>query len=167
MMMGLVLHTLEEVLIWVNTQRQAGNRIVTTNGCFDLMHVGHARYLQWSKAQGDVLFVCVNSDASVRQLKGQSRPIVLEQDRMALLASLGCVDAVTCFSEQTPVKLLEAIRPDCHVKGGQYTLETLPEAPALLAMNTQVVFAEMSEGHSTSALIQRVLSAHRSGADSV
>lgn len=160
-MMGIVLHTPEDVTLWVKTQREAGKRIVTTNGCFDLVHVGHARYLQWSKAQGDVLLVCVNSDASVKALKGDTRPIVPEQDRMELLAALGCVDAVVLFREATPVSLLEAIRPDVHVKGGQYTFETLPEAPALLAMNTHLVFATMSEGHSTSTLIEKVIKSHQ------
>jgi rfaE bifunctional protein nucleotidyltransferase chain/domain len=159
-MMG-ILHTPEDVTLWVKTQREAGKRIVTTNGCFDLVHVGHARYLQWSKAQGDVLLVCVNSDASVKALKGDTRPIVPEQDRMELLAALGCVDAVVLFREATPVSLLEAIRPDVHVKGGQYTVETLPEAPALLAMNTHLVFATMSEGHSTSTLIEKVIKSYQ------
>jgi rfaE bifunctional protein nucleotidyltransferase chain/domain len=152
--------TPEQMNHWLATTRSRSSdrrAVVTTNGCFDLLHVGHLRYLQAARALGDCLIICLNSDASVQRLKGPTRPIVAQQDRAELLAGLACVDGVVIFDEPTPVALLQTIRPEVHVKGGQYTLETLPEAPALLAMNTHIHFAPMAEGHSTSQLIERVL----------
>ena len=135
----------------------AGKALVTTNGCFDLLHQGHVSYLQHARNQGDALLVAINSDASVRALKGPTRPIVNEDARAQLLASLRCVDAVVIFDEPTPEAILKEARPSVHVKGGQYTEETLPEAPTLQAMGTRMVFSPMVDGISTSQLIERIL----------
>lgn len=130
--------------------------IVTTNGVFDIMHVGHLRYLQACKQLGQVLVVLVNSDGSVRRLKGPQRPIVPEADRMELLAGLGCVDFVVPFEEDTPVALLEEIRPDIHVKGAQYSVDTLPEADTLRRLGTEIRFAPMVENRSTTNIIETI-----------
>lgn len=131
--------------------------IVTTNGCFDILHVGHLRYLQACKAMGETLVVLVNSDASVRRLKGPQRPIVNEADRAELIAGLGCVDFVVLFDEDTPEPLLEVIKPDYHAKGAQYTAETLPEMDTLRKIGTQVRFVPMVENRSTSSIIDTIL----------
>lgn len=132
---------------------EATRPIVTTNGCFDLLHVGHLRYLQACKQPGEMLIVLVNSDASVRRLKGPERPIVPEADRAELLAGLACVDYVTLFDEDTPERLLEAICPDFHAKGAQYTEDTLPEMPLFRRLGTRVRFVPMVENRSTTDLV--------------
>lgn len=128
--------------------------IVTTNGCFDILHVGHLRYLQACKEQGDeTLVVLVNSDASVRRLKGPQRPIVNEADRAELIAGLGCVDFVVLFEEDTPEPLLETIRPDYHAKGAQYNEDNLPEMATLRNIGAKVRFVPMVENRSTTNVI--------------
>jgi rfaE bifunctional protein nucleotidyltransferase chain/domain len=131
-------------------------RIVTTNGCFDVLHVGHLRYLQFARQQGDLLIVAVNSDASVQRLKGPTRPIVPDDERAELLEALTCVDAVVLFHGDTPLDVLQAIRPHVHVKGAQYTPDTLPEAEALTAMGTKLVFAPMIAGRSTTDIVNKI-----------
>ncbi len=133
-----------------------GRTVVTTNGCFDILHVGHLRYLTAARALGDVLVVALNSDRSVRGLKGPNRPVVPESDRGELLAGLSCVDYVVLFDEETPVRLLQEIRPDVHVKGAQYTAENLPEADALREMGTRIEFLPMIEGRSSTNIIERI-----------
>lgn len=130
--------------------------IVTTNGCFDILHVGHLRYLQAAKALGDVLVIALNSDRSVRELKGPERPIVGEADRAELLAGLSCVDYVVLFDEITPASLLAKLKPDVHVKGAQYTPETLPEAELLQSMGTRLELVAMVENRSTSGVVERI-----------
>ncbi len=134
----------------------AKSKIVSTNGCFDLLHVGHLRYLQAAKKLGDILIIALNSDASTRGLKGPSRPILPEDERAELLAGLACVDFVVLFDEPTPVKTLQKIHPDIHVKGGQYNKENLPETEALEAMGTDIQFLPMVEGRSTSWIIDKI-----------
>jgi len=158
-MMGFVVN-LPQLLAEVETLRQAGNKIVTTNGCFDLLHIGHLRYLQAAKALGDVLIVAVNADASVRGLKGDLRPVVSEADRAELIAGLACVDFALIFRGETPIPELQAIAPNVHVKGGQYTVETLPEAPALQAIGCEIAFIEMVDNRSTSQLIEKIIRAY-------
>ena len=131
--------------------------IVTTNGCFDILHVGHLRYLQTCRQMGDVLVVAVNTDRSVSGLKGPNRPIVSESERAELLAGLGCVDYVVLFDQPTPEPLLRQIRPDVHVKGAQYTEENLPEAATLREIGTQIKFAPMVEGRSTTNIIEKIM----------
>jgi D-beta-D-heptose 7-phosphate kinase/D-beta-D-heptose 1-phosphate adenosyltransferase len=136
--------------------RERGERVVFTNGCFDLLHVGHLRYLQEARALGDVLVVGVNSDRSVRALKGASRPVLPGVERAELLAGLRCVDYVTLFDEATPEALIEELRPDVHVKGGDYRVEALPEAAAVSRCGGRIVILPLVEGHSTSALVERI-----------
>lgn len=159
MMMGSVVE-LPKLLAEVETLRQAGKKIVTTNGCFDLVHVGHLRYLQAAKALGDVLIVAINADASVRGLKGDLRPVVSESDRAELIAGLACVDFTVIFHGETPIPELQAILPNVHVKGGQYTVETLPEAPALQAIGCEIAFVDMVDNRSTSQLIEKIIRAY-------
>ncbi len=130
--------------------------IVSTNGCFDILHVGHLRYLQAAKKLGDILVIAINSDRSVQNLKGPERPIVPEDERAELLAGLACVDYVVLFDEPTPADLLETIRPNIHVKGGQYTRESLPETPVLEAVGAKIEFIPMIEGRSTTNIVDKI-----------
>src|SRR5512136_756895 len=113
----------KELLRIMNDLKAKGKRIVFTNGCFDLLHIGHVRYLEKAKALGDVLVVGVNSDSSVRKLKGPERPILAEEERSGILSGLGCVDYIAIFSEIDPLKLIISLRPDVLVKGGDWTKE--------------------------------------------
>jgi len=136
--------------------RRGGKRIVFTNGCFDILHHGHISYLNRAKALGDVLVVGLNSDASVRALKGPRRPINPEGDRAAVLAALGCVDLVVLFKEATPARLIEEIRPDLFVKGGDYTIDTLPEAPLVQRLGGEVKLLDFLDDRSTTSIIDRI-----------
>ncbi|MBI3909985.1 MAG: D-glycero-beta-D-manno-heptose 1-phosphate adenylyltransferase [Armatimonadetes bacterium] len=136
--------------------RRAGRTLVFTNGCFDLLHVGHVRYLQAARALGGVLIVGVNTDASVRRLKGPGRPILPLEERAEILAALACVDYVTFFDEPTPAELLAAIQPQIHVKGGDYREDELPEAPVVRAYGGQVVILPFVAGHSTTQIVARL-----------
>jgi len=138
--------------------RQQGKTIVTTNGCFDLLHVGHLRYLQQTKALGDALIVCLNSDASIQRLKGTSRPILPENDRAELLLGLKCVDGVVIFGEDTPETVLKAIRPNIHAKGGDYDETSLPEAETLKALGSQLAFLPLVQGRSTTNIVEKIKS---------
>ena len=129
---------------------------VFTNGCFDLMHVGHLRYLQMARALGDRLVIGLNSDASVQRLKGETRPILPEQERAELLAGLGCVDFVTIFDEPTADPLLALLKPQIYAKGGDYTPETLPEAPTVRAYGGEIRIIPFVPGRSTTSLIERI-----------
>ena len=140
----------------LNDLRAAGQRIVMTNGCFDLIHPGHVRYLQQAKALGDVLVVAVNDDDSVRRLKGESRPFNTLDDRMAVLGALGTVDFVVSFSEDTPARLIEALAPDVLVKGGDYAVEQIAGHESVLAGGGDVRILDFVDGHSTSGLIERL-----------
>lgn len=136
----------------------AGQEGVTvfTNGCFDLLHVGHLRYLQAARALGDRLVVGLNSDASVRLLKGPTRPIVSEAERAELLAGLRCVDYVTVFDEPTADTLLALLKPQVYAKGGDYLPETLPEAPTVAAYGGAIRLLPFIAGRSTSAIVERI-----------
>ena len=146
-------------------RQAAGQFVVFTNGCFDLLHLGHVRYLQAARALGDVLVVGLNSDASTRLLKGPKRPLVTENERAEVLAALACVDYVTIFEEPTAVALVELLRPDVYVKGGDYAAPggpvfdaaRLPEAAPVLAAGGQVRLIPYLSGHSTSELIERIV----------
>lgn len=137
--------------------RAAGKRVVFTNGCFDVLHVGHLRYLQQARSLGDVLVVGVNTDAGVRRLKGPRRPVVPEEERAELLAGLACVDYVTLFDEPLPNETLTALRPQLHVKGGDYEAERLPETALVRAMGGEVVIMPLVEGRSTTDVFRRIL----------
>jgi len=149
--------TLAEI---VSRRQAAGGRLVFTNGVFDLLHVGHARYLAEARALGDALIVAVNTDASVRGLKGPLRPIVPEDERMEMLAALAAVDYVTPFGTQTPVPLLEQIRPSVYVKGGDYRIEDLPEAPVVLGYGGHVQILSLVAGRSSTDIIARIRAAY-------
>ncbi|GAB4105300.1 hypothetical protein GCM10028790_43190 [Micromonospora taraxaci] len=136
--------------------REAGRSVVFTNGCFDVLHRGHVRYLEQARALGDLLIVAVNSDGSVRRLKGPDRPVNPVEDRGALLAALACVDHVVVFEEDSPAALIEAVRPDVYVKGGDYPPELVPEAPLVRRLGGQVRTLGYVPDRSTSAIIERI-----------
>lgn len=136
--------------------RQKKKKIAFTCGCFDLLHIGHIRTLKEAKSYGDVLIVGVNSDDSVRQIKGKFRPIIPEDERAELVASLNSVDYVTIFSESTPEKLIDLVKPDVHVKAG-YALTQLPEADLVKAYGGKIILAKEVNGYSTTTLIKRIL----------
>ncbi len=146
----------EEIINIVKNLKKENKKTVFTNGCFDILHVGHVRYLKASKKCGDVLIVGVNSDSSVRNLKGPTRPINNENDRAEIVSELGFVDYVILFSENSPAKLLEEIKPDIYTKGADYTLETLPEAPIAIKNNIKVEFINLVEGKSTTNTIKAI-----------
>jgi D-beta-D-heptose 7-phosphate kinase / D-beta-D-heptose 1-phosphate adenosyltransferase len=135
---------------------RGGGRIVFTNGCFDLLHAGHVAYLTAARSLGDVLVVGVNSDGSVRRLKGPGRPLNPLEDRAAVLGALRCVDHLVAFDAGTPLELLGELRPDVYVKGGDYRVETLPEAPLMEELGGEVVLLPYLEGRSTSGLLRRL-----------
>ena len=140
----------------INKLRSENKTIVTTNGCFDILHVGHVRYLQKAKSFGDVLIVALNSDKSVKSIKGDSRPINNENDRAEVLSALRSVDYVVIFDEDSPVDLLLQIKPDVHTKGADYTIETLPEAKEIMAAGGRIEFISFVEGKSTTAVINKM-----------
>ena len=141
-----------------NELRAEGRRLVATNGCFDLLHVGHVRYLQAARRLGDALVVGINSDASVRALKGESRPLNRESDRAEVLAALECVDFVTVFPDIRATEFLKHAQPAVYVKGGDYKPEPLDpdERSALEQMHTDIRIIPFEAGYSTSALIDRM-----------
>src|SRR5205809_7999002 len=150
--------TLEELAARSAELRAAGKRIVTTNGCFDLLHVGHVRYLQAARALGDFLAVGLNSDDSVRELKGLGRPITSENDRAELLAALQCVDLVTVFPQIRATQFIAAVRPAIYVKGGDYRAETLDEEEraVLKEIGAEIRLIPFEPGYSTSRLIEQI-----------
>jgi D-beta-D-heptose 7-phosphate kinase/D-beta-D-heptose 1-phosphate adenosyltransferase len=137
--------------------KKKGKRIVFTNGCFDLLHLGHVRYLEKSKSLGDILVVGVNSDRSVRSLKGPERPILPEEERMEILSSLACVDYVTVFDELTPLELISSLQPHILVKGGDWTKEAVVGREVVEQSGGEVVILPFIEGSSTSNLIETIL----------
>ena len=136
--------------------RNEHKTIVTTNGCFDILHVGHVRYLQKAKSFGDILIVALNSDKSVKSIKGESRPINNENDRAEVLSALRSVDYVVLFDEDSPINLLLEIKPDVHTKGADYTIETLPEAKGIMASCCRIEFISFVEGKSTTSIINKL-----------
>ena len=136
--------------------RRAGLKIVFTNGCFDILHAGHVEYLSTAKSFGDVLIVGLNDDDSVRRLKGSSRPINCQEDRAKVLLGLKAVDHVIFFGEQTAEKLISEVKPDVYVKGGDYTLQTLPEAKIVLQHGGRVEFVNLLAGRSTTNIVDKI-----------
>ncbi|MFN2508250.1 MAG: adenylyltransferase/cytidyltransferase family protein [Chthoniobacterales bacterium] len=141
--------------------RSEGKRLVATNGCFDLLHLGHVRYLHAARALGDALAVALNGDASVRALKGEGRPLNQESDRAELLAALACVDYVAIFHDIRAVEFLDRVRPAIYVKGGDYKPDTLnaQERDVLEKIGAEIGIIPFEAGYSTSALIERIRSA--------
>ena len=140
----------------LNSLRKENKTIVTTNGCFDILHVGHVRYLEETKKFGDVLIVALNSDKSVKSIKGEGRPINNELDRAEILCALRSVDYVVLFDEKSPADLLAEIKPDVHTKGADYTMETLPEAKIITENGGRVEFIKFVEGKSTTSTIEKI-----------
>ena len=136
--------------------REENKTIVTTNGCFDILHVGHVRYLEKTKTFADVLIVALNSDKSVKSIKGESRPINKEEDRAEVLSALKCVDYVVLFDEDSPIELLLKIKPDVYTKGADYTVETLPEAKRIIEAGGRIEFISFVEGKSTTSIIDKM-----------
>jgi D-beta-D-heptose 7-phosphate kinase / D-beta-D-heptose 1-phosphate adenosyltransferase len=148
---------MERALAVIAAVRAGGGTVVATGGCFDLLHAGHVATLRSARALGDCLVVCLNSDDSVRRLKGVERPLVPEADRVAVLEALGCVDAVVPFDERTPEAVLQRLRPDVFAKGGDYALADLPEAALLATWGGQAVVLPYLEGRSTTQLMKEVV----------
>lgn len=137
--------------------KKQGKSIVTTNGCFDIIHIGHYNYLSDASKQGDILLVGVNTDNSIKRIKGPSRPIVPEQDRAGLVAGLDCVDYVFLFDEDTPLEYLNKIKPHVHVKGDDYSVKTLPEAETVFKLGAELKFIPLTRGRSTSDIIDKIV----------
>jgi len=149
--------TLAQARVLAFQARQCGKRVVLANGCFDLLHVGHLRYLRGARERGDLLFVGVNADSSVRRLKGEGRPILDAQARARLVAALECVDCVVIFEEPNVNRLLQGLKPDVHAKGTDYTADTVPERAAMRALGGQVAIVGDEKLHSTRDLIRHIL----------
>lgn len=155
--------TLAQARRWAASARRRGQRVVATNGCFDLLHYGHVSYLQSARACGDLLIVGLNGDASVRQLKGPTRPLVPERQRAVVLAALGCVDAVVIFRAKRATAFLRAIQPDVYVKGGDYRPETLDpgERGVLERAGSEMRFVPFVRGFSSTKLIEKIIATGR------
>ena len=150
--------TLDEVATAVAADRAAGRTIALANGVFDLLHVGHIRYLEGAKAEADRLVVAVNDDESVRKLKGPGRPVMNETDRAELVASLRCVDYVLVFAGLTVADVLLRLRPDVHCKGTDYTIDTVPERPVVQSYGGRTAIVGDAKGHSTRDLVSKLTS---------
>lgn len=140
----------------VEELKKQGKTIVFTNGCFDILHVGHLKYLNEAKRQGDILIVGVNSDSSVKKLKGETRPINNQFDRAEILGGLKAVDFTTIFEEQTPIETLEIIKPNIHIKGGDYKKEDLPETKIVEKNGGEVRILSFVDGKSTTNIINKI-----------
>ncbi|HXF04902.1 MAG TPA: D-glycero-beta-D-manno-heptose 1-phosphate adenylyltransferase [Blastocatellia bacterium] len=147
----------DELVARVAQARAEGKRIVLANGCFDLIHVGHVRYLQAARALGDLLVVGINSDASVRALKGPGRPILSAAERAEIIAAFACVDFVTIFDEPTADALLHALRPDVHAKGTDYTEDSVPEREVVRSYGGAVAIVGDEKKHSSKELVRRIV----------
>jgi D-glycero-beta-D-manno-heptose 1-phosphate adenylyltransferase len=146
------LHHLEEL-----SELVRGKKVVLTNGCFDILHVGHVRYLQDARALGDVLVVAINSDSSMRQIKDSGRPILSQEERVALVSALRCVDYVVVFDEPDVSRVLDLLRPSIHAKGTDYTEQTVPERDKVLSYGGEVRITGDPKNHSTRDIIERIL----------
>lgn len=151
------LKTLEDLLVIRTKLRAAGERVVFTNGCFDILHLGHARYLEEARNLGDCLFVAVNSDASVREIKGPRRPIQSQSERSEVVAALQCVDYVITFDERDPLRLIEMLCPDVLVKGADWPLEQIVGARFILATGGQVSRIPLVPNTSTTTIIEKIV----------
>lgn len=144
-----------ELLQKIAAQKAAGRKIVFTNGCFDLLHVGHVRYLQAARELGDELVVALNSDASVKRLKGPERPIQVENDRAEIMAALSCVSYSVLFTEDTPARIIEAVKPDILVKGGDWKIDQIVGGTFVQSYGGEVRSLQFIDGKSTTKLIEK------------
>jgi rfaE bifunctional protein nucleotidyltransferase chain/domain len=140
----------------IDRLRAGGAEVVFANGCFDLIHVGHIRYLRGAKAEGDILLLAVNDDASVRRNKGESRPVQPEHERVEVLSALEMVDLITLFNDPTVDGLLDLLRPDVHAKGTDYTFETVPERETVLAYGGRIAIVGDPKDHSSTSLLDAI-----------
>lgn len=157
------LKSLEVLATLVTREKERGRKVVFTNGCFDLLHAGHVKYLQKARSFGDLLILGLNSDASVRRLKGANRPLIAEEERAHLLAALDCIDYVVLFDEDTPFRLIEIIRPDILVKGGDYTREGVVGHEIVESSGGRVELVEFVDGKSTTGIIEKILQRYGEG----
>ena len=153
--------TLENLVARLGKVRKSDQKIVFTNGCFDIMHVGHVRYLADARSKGDLLVVGLNSDASVRIIKGDKRPIVRQNHRAEVLASLGCVDFIVIFDEPDPLKLIQTLKPDVLVKGEDWTEDAIVGAEFVKSQGGKIVRISFVEELSTTAIIEKILQRYR------
>jgi D-beta-D-heptose 7-phosphate kinase/D-beta-D-heptose 1-phosphate adenosyltransferase len=153
--------TLEDLVTRLGKVRKSGQKIVFTNGCFDIMHVGHVRYLADARSEGDLLVVGLNSDASVRIIKGDKRPIVRQNHRAEVLASLGCVNFIVIFDEPDPLKLIQTLMPDVLVKGEDWTEDAIVGAESVKSQGGKIVRISFVEESSTTAIIEKILQRYR------
>ncbi len=140
----------------IDTEKHKGKKIVLANGCFDLIHVGHVRYLKESKKKGDILVLALNSDSSIRRLKGKGRPILNEKERVDILSSVSCIDYITIFEEKTVENILQALKPDIHAKGSDYTEETVPEKATVRSYGGGTAITGGPKVRSTSQIISQI-----------
>ena len=148
----------DELIAIVETERQNGRKIVLANGCFDVLHVGHVRYLEAAKALGDLLIVGINSDEQARRLKGEGRPLLPQDQRAEIISSIEAVDLVTIFLEPTVEQLLLALKPDVHAKGTDYTEDSVPERDVVRSFGGRVAIVGDPKDHSSSEMIETVSS---------
>jgi len=141
--------------------RNENKTVITTNGIFDILHIGHIRYLQEAKKLGDILIVVINSDPSTKQIKGPKRPLNNENDRAEALAALECVDYVTIFNEADPINILEQIKPNIHVKGGDYKMDQIIEKDAIEKNNGKVILIPEVKGYSTTDFINKIIETYK------
>ncbi len=158
---GAKLVPLDEARVIAEGARAAGRRVVLANGAFDMLHVGHARYLAAARAAGDTLFVAVNSDVSVRASKGPLRPVVPEGERAELLSHLGCVDWIVLFDEPTVAEVLRALKPHVHAKGTDYTVASVPERAVVAEWGGETVICGDPKEHATTDLVAEILKRFR------
>jgi rfaE bifunctional protein nucleotidyltransferase chain/domain len=156
------MNTAQKITTAEHVKRPAdGGRLVFTNGCFDIIHPGHVDYLERARSMGASLVVGLNSDASVRRLKGELRPVNDQQSRARVLAALQCVDYVVIFDEDTPLELIRAVRPDVLVKGGDWSLERIVGREVVEHAGGEVCSIPLLDGHSTTATLERIVTTHR------
>jgi D-beta-D-heptose 7-phosphate kinase/D-beta-D-heptose 1-phosphate adenosyltransferase len=153
--------TLEHLLPELVRQRAIGKRVVFTNGCFDIIHLGHVKYFQWARSQGDLLVVGVNTDTGIQRLKGPKRPIINQVDRLGVLEELESIDYLVTFDDDTPIRLIEQIKPDVLVKGADYAKEQVIGWDIVESYGGRVALAPLIDGRSTSTVIQKILEAYK------
>ena len=158
--MGTVIMNREKLKKTVNSLKKAGKKVVFTNGCYDLLHVGHIRLLQSARKKGDILIVAINSDASVRRIKGDKRPLVNQKERAETLAALECIDIVTVFNEDDPFNIIKDIMPDILVKGGDWPLDKIIGSDIVIKNGGKVMNIKYQAGKSTTNLVGRVVKAY-------
>ena len=153
--------TQDELMPILDRLRKEGKKVVFTNGCFDILHVGHIRYLKEAKGYGDILIVAVNSDLSVKSIKGDKRPIVSQSERAEVVAALEMVDYVTMFDEDTPYNIIKKLQPDVLIKGGDWTVDKIVGRDIVEARGGKVIAIPVIEGASTTGIVERVLEKYR------